>query len=62
MKEKIRLLSISEVSKILGLKPQTLYQWSWLGKNLTFIKIGKFLRVSESDLIMFIEENKQAKS
>ena len=58
MKEEDRLLNVNEASEILGLKPRTLYQWSWLKKHLPFVKIGKLLRVSERDLTDFIKKNK----
>ena len=58
MKEKERLLSVREVSEILGIKPGTLYQWKWLKINLRFIKIGRAVRVSGKDLTGFIKKNK----
>lgn len=53
------LLNMREAAKILGLKPESLYQWHWLNKHLPFIKIGKALRISEKDLIDFIEKRKR---
>ncbi|TET67932.1 MAG: DNA-binding protein [Candidatus Aminicenantes bacterium] len=53
-----RLLKVEEISKILGIKPETLYQWSWLRKHLPFIKVGRALRVAEKDLDEFIEKKK----
>ena len=54
-----RLLTIKEIAKILSIRPKTIYQWKWLKKNLTFIKIGRSLRVSEIDLIEFIKKGKK---
>jgi len=56
--EKERLLRVKEIAKILGIKPATIYQWSWLKRHLPFVKIGKSLRVSEKDLAEFIEKRK----
>jgi excisionase family DNA binding protein len=56
--ENNKLLTVKELSTILNLKPETIYQWSWLKKNLPFVKIGKALRVSEIDLAEFIETQK----
>jgi len=54
-----RLLTIKEIAKILSIRPKTIYQWKWLKKNLTFVKIGRSLRVSERDLIEFIKKGKK---
>lgn len=54
----MKLLTIREAAKILSLRPRTLYQWHWKGKNLHFRKIGGALRISEEDLIRFIIERK----
>ena len=59
MKEK--LLNIRQSSEILGIKPKTLYQWSWAKKNLPFIKVGGALRISEEDLFRFIQKNRSNK-
>ena len=56
--ERMRLLNIKEASKILGIKPKTLYQWKWQKINLCFIKVGGSLRVSNKDLDGFIKKNK----
>ena len=57
MKEK--LLNVTQVSEILGIKPKTLYQWKWMKQNLVFVKIGKSLKIREQDLLDFIERNKK---
>jgi len=54
----MRLLNIKEASKILGIKPKTLYQWKWQKINLRFVKAGRSLRVSDEDLDEFIKRNK----
>jgi len=59
MIENERLITIKLASKILGIKPETLYQWNWLGKNLPFIKIGRAIRVREKDLKDFIDNGKR---
>ena len=57
MKE--RLLSVQQVSGILGIKPKTLYQWKWMKQHLPFVKVGKSLKISERDLLDFIERNRK---
>ncbi len=57
-KESMKLLSVPDVARILGLKSQTLYQWKWQKKHLRFTKIGKSLRVEENDLFDFIRKSK----
>lgn len=54
-----KLLTVREASKILGLKPKTLYQWKWMKQNLVFVKVGKSLRISEKDLRNFIQKNRR---
>jgi len=56
---KDKLLSVREVGEILGIRPKTIYQWHWLKLNLTFIKVGRSLRISEKDLISFIQKRKK---
>ena len=55
----MKLLTIREVARILSLSERTLYQWSWLKKNLPFIRVGRSLRVSEEDLLLLIRKNKR---
>jgi excisionase family DNA binding protein len=51
-----RLLRIKDAAKILGVRPRTLYQWKWRGSDLPFTKIGRSLRISEDDLLAFINQ------
>jgi len=55
MKEK--LLSVQQVSEILGVKPKTLYEWKYRKQNLPFVKVGKSLKIREQDLFDFIQKN-----
>lgn len=54
----MKLLNIPDVAKRLTISARTLYQWHWLGKNFPFVKVGRALRVDESDLDQFIIEGK----
>jgi len=58
MKEE-KLIDVKKASEILGIKPKTLYQWKWKGLHLPFIKVGKSLRISEKDLMEFIEKRRR---
>ena len=58
MKEE-KLLDVKKVSEILGIRHKTLYQWKWKGVHLPFIKVGKSLRISENDLMDFIEKRRR---
>ena len=51
-----KLLSVKKAAEILSMKPKTLYMWKWRGLHLPFIKAGKALRISERDLMDFIEK------
>ena len=55
-----RLLNVKQASEILGIKPKTLYQWKWKGLHLPFVKVGKALRISEKDLLGFIEKKRRS--
>ena len=57
--EEDRLLNVKQASEILGIRPKTLYQWKWLKQHLPFVKVGKALRISERDLMNFIERRKR---
>ena len=54
-----KLLNVKQAAEILGLRPKTLYQWNWLKLHLPFVKVGKSLKISESDLMDFIEKGKR---
>lgn len=43
------LYNISKASKLLGVDRTTLYRWKKEGK-IKFIKVGKFHKVSESEI------------
>jgi len=58
MNKKDRLLTMAQVSQILNVSRKTLYMWKWQEKNLPFLKIGGALRVSEKDLMDFIQKGK----
>lgn len=58
MTDNDKLLTIKQAADVLGISYRTLYQWSWLKKQLPFIKVGRALRISESDLKNFIEKKK----
>ena len=58
MKEQ-KLINVKEASEILGLKVKTLYQWKWRKQHLPFVKVGKSLKISEKDLMDFIEKGKR---
>lgn len=57
--EEDKLLNVKQASEILGIRPKTLYQWKWLKQHLPFVKVGKALRISERDLMNFIERRKR---
>lgn len=53
-----KLISSTEASKILGLKPATLAQMRWRGtKNLPYVKLGKAVRYKLSDIEAYINQN-----
>ena len=54
-----RLLTLKQASEILGVNRGTLYQWKWWKRHLPFVKVGRSVRVSEKDLMEFIEKNRE---
>jgi predicted DNA-binding transcriptional regulator AlpA len=51
-----RLLTVNEVSAMLGIKPHTLHTWRSLGKETPLaIRIGGLLRYRESDVLAWVE-------
>lgn len=54
-----KLLNVQQAAKILNLRSKTLYQWKWLRRYLPFVKVGKSLKISEKDLMDFIEKRKR---
>jgi excisionase family DNA binding protein len=54
----MKLLTVREAAKVLMLSERTLYQWHWLKKRFPFIKVGGALRISEKDLLQYIEDHK----
>ncbi len=53
-----RLLTITEASGILGVRPQTLYLWV-SQKRIAFRKIGRLVRFTSSDLQDFVDQRRQ---
>jgi len=56
---KLKLITIREAAEILGISERTLYQWSWRNKHLHFVKVGSALRISEEDLMEYIERRRR---
>ena len=55
------LLSESEVSKILGVKPRTLQQWRLLGKGPKYIRLSeRMIRYSESDIRNWLDRQQKS--
>lgn len=52
----IALLGVEEVSRILGVPVQTLYQWRHLGKGPRAAKIGRHLRYRAEDVDAWLAE------
>jgi len=49
----MKLISVKEVSVILGAKPSTIYQWAETGQIPSF-KINGLLRFSEDDIMKWV--------
>lgn len=50
-----RLLTLNEVSDYLGVPLTTLYQWRHAGTGPRGVKVGKHVRVRESDLLRWLD-------
>ena len=51
-------LNPREVSKEFGFSTSTLAKWRMQNLNLSFSKMGKYIRYKRSDIEAFIESNK----
>ena len=51
-------LNPSEVNKEFGFSTSTLAKWRMVNLNLSFSKIGKYIKYKRSDIEAFIESNK----
>ncbi len=49
----MKLLTVKEVSEILSIAPQTLYQWAELGRIPSF-KLGGCIRFDESEIMAWL--------
>ena len=58
MKDEIKFLSISEVSKLLNINKATLYRMAKIGK-LNFKKIGKLWRINSDDITNIFSQEKK---
>ncbi|MBI4768148.1 MAG: helix-turn-helix domain-containing protein [Deltaproteobacteria bacterium] len=58
MREEIKYLNDVETAKIAGLSPQTLRNWRQLGRGPNYIKLGRSVRYSLTDLISWLESHK----
>jgi excisionase family DNA binding protein len=53
------LLDISQLSKILCVKPMTIYGWIHDG-NIPHVKLGRLVRFSEKEINEWLEKKKKA--
>ena len=53
------LLTTAEAEMLLRLKPHTLRQWRVQGKGPSYIKSGRFVRYSKSDLELWADQHRQ---
>lgn len=56
--QKVKLLSIKEVSEILNVKPATLYQWAELGQ-IPCIKLNGALRFDIDEIMKWVKSCKK---
>ena len=51
-----KLLTVEDVSELLGVKICTIYQWTHM-KCIPHIKVGRFVRFREADLGRWLEKH-----
>jgi excisionase family DNA binding protein len=52
-----KLLTTDEVAEMTGLSPETLAQWRWLKKEISFVRLGKkCVRYRQSDIDAWLEK------
>ncbi len=54
------LLKVTEVAKRLGLAKQTIYAWI-LTRKISSVKIGRCVRIKESEIGRIIEDGEQVR-
>ena len=53
-----KLLTVDEVAELLALSPRTIYKWT-TSRRIPFLRVGRRLRFSESDLKAWLDSKKQ---
>jgi excisionase family DNA binding protein len=54
----IKLLTVDQVADLLQVPKATLYKWSMHGTGPTSYKVGKYLRFSYSEVLLWLAENR----
>lgn len=52
-----RLLTLAEISEVLGVSQKTIYKWSHLG-TIPVARAGRLLRFNEADVMEWLRRNK----
>jgi predicted DNA-binding transcriptional regulator AlpA len=57
--KRMKLLSGAETAQILGVKPKTLETWRWRGIGPLFVRVGRLVKYSESDVLAWVAAQKR---
>lgn len=56
------LLDRKQAAAVLGIKPDTLAQWTWLGKGPKSVKVGGLVKYRTADLEAWLDERTRTSS
>jgi len=56
----MKLLDISQLSEIINIKKQTIYDWTHKGL-IPYVKVGRLLRFDLNDIERWLKSNKHTK-
>jgi len=51
----VKLLNVTEVAQLIGVKPSTIYQWTHQG-FIPYVKVGKLVRFKPDAVMKWIDE------
>ena len=50
-----RLMTVTELSEMLGIPVNTLYSWRWRGEGPTGYRVGRYVRYRRSEVNAWLE-------
>ena len=51
----VKLLNVTEVAQLIGVRPSTIYQWTHL-KFIPYVKVGRLVRFKPDAVMKWVDE------